>query len=81
MATSPAAGAGSGKPCPLCGRPAQARFAPFCSHRCRLRDLAHWIGGDEPYVIPGRPLLAGEGEAPPPQDEAGGSRRHRDGER
>ena len=52
--------AGDGTPCPICGQPAQARFKPFCCDRCRLRDLAHWIGGDEPYAIPGRQLLPGE---------------------
>ncbi|MBC6441375.1 MAG: DNA gyrase inhibitor YacG [Rhodospirillales bacterium] len=43
-------------PCPICGTPAQPAFRPFCSDRCRMRDLAHWVGGDEPYVIPGPPL-------------------------
>ena len=58
MATPSPAGAGT--PCPICGQPAQAGFKPFCCDRCRLRDLAHWIGGDEPYAIPGRQLLPGE---------------------
>lgn len=44
-------------PCPLCGKPAAQEFQPFCSNRCKLRDLAHWLGGDEPYVIPGEPLI------------------------
>ena len=68
MATpSPASAA----PCPICGQPAQPPFKPFCGHRCRLRDLAHWIGGDEPYAIPGRQLFPDEIEALLPPGEAG----------
>jgi len=48
------------KPCPICGQPPEPRFKPFCSDRCRMRDLAHWVGGDEPYVIPG-PSMVPEG--------------------
>ena len=51
--------------CPLCGKPCGPEFRPFCSKRCKLRDLAHWLGGDEPYVIPGEPysgLLDENGE-------------------
>ncbi|MBT6205272.1 MAG: DNA gyrase inhibitor YacG [Rhodospirillaceae bacterium] len=47
-------------PCPICGNRAEKRYKPFCSDRCRMRDLAHWIGADEPYVIPG-PSLVPEG--------------------
>ena len=43
-------------PCPLCGKPPVSEFGPFCSKRCKLRDLAHWLGGDDPYVIAGEPL-------------------------
>jgi endogenous inhibitor of DNA gyrase (YacG/DUF329 family) len=39
------------KPCPVCGRPAQAAFRPFCSPRCRHVDLGRWLSGA--YVIPG----------------------------
>jgi endogenous inhibitor of DNA gyrase (YacG/DUF329 family) len=45
-------------PCAMCGKPAGPAFLPFCSKRCKLRDLARWLGGDEPYVIPGEPLSA-----------------------
>ncbi|MCH7487553.1 MAG: DNA gyrase inhibitor YacG [Proteobacteria bacterium] len=38
------------RPCPLCGRPAVARFRPFCSRRCADGDLGKWIAGD--YRIP-----------------------------
>ena len=39
------------KPCPLCGKPAAARHAPFCSRGCKDRDLLKWLG--EGYRIPG----------------------------
>jgi endogenous inhibitor of DNA gyrase (YacG/DUF329 family) len=39
--------------CAHCGKPAEARFAPFCSARCQQVDLGHWLKGN--YVIPGRP--------------------------
>jgi hypothetical protein len=38
------------KPCPICGKPAQARFRAFCSSRCQTIDLARWIGGN--YRVP-----------------------------
>ena len=37
-------------PCPICGKPAQPRFRPFCSARCQTIDLARWIGGN--YRVP-----------------------------
>jgi endogenous inhibitor of DNA gyrase (YacG/DUF329 family) len=37
--------------CPECSKPAEARFAPFCSSRCQQIDLGRWLKGD--YVIPG----------------------------
>jgi hypothetical protein len=39
--------------CPLCGKPATAEFAPFCSRGCKDRDLLKWLG--EGYRIPGPP--------------------------
>lgn len=36
--------------CPICGKPAVARFRPFCSARCADVDLARWFRGD--YRIP-----------------------------
>ncbi len=40
------------KPCPICGKPAQPRFRPFCTARCADVDLNRWLSGS--YVIPGR---------------------------
>ena len=39
------------KPCPLCGQPPSPDHAPFCSRRCKDRDLLKWLG--EGYRIPG----------------------------
>jgi uncharacterized protein len=40
------------KPCPICGKPAEARLAPFCSPRCADIDLNRWFAGV--YAIPAR---------------------------
>jgi len=37
--------------CPTCGKPAAARYRPFCSKRCADVDLSRWLGGG--YVVPG----------------------------
>ncbi|MEX6724745.1 DNA gyrase inhibitor YacG [Parapedomonas caeni] len=39
--------------CPLCGKPAQAAFQPFCSAGCRDRDLLKWLNED--YRVPAGP--------------------------
>ena len=44
-ADSPAA-----KRCPICGKPAEQRFRPFCSKRCADVDLNRWLSGV--YAIP-----------------------------
>lgn len=36
--------------CPICARPSIAQLAPFCSDRCRDRDLLNWL--DERYRVP-----------------------------
>jgi uncharacterized protein len=39
------------KPCPICGKPRNPRYAPFCSRRCADVDLGRWLKGT--YAIPG----------------------------
>jgi endogenous inhibitor of DNA gyrase (YacG/DUF329 family) len=39
-----------GRPCPICGKPAQAKHKPFCSARCGLIDLGRWLDGK--YAVP-----------------------------
>jgi hypothetical protein len=51
------------RPCPICAKPAEPRFKPFCSARCADVDLNRWLSGS--YAIPGRPAEdeAGEGDS------------------
>jgi endogenous inhibitor of DNA gyrase (YacG/DUF329 family) len=44
--------------CPICKKPAEARYRPFCSRRCADVDLQRWFSGG--YAIP-----AAEDEADP----------------
>jgi endogenous inhibitor of DNA gyrase (YacG/DUF329 family) len=39
-------------PCPICRRPAEEAFKPFCSRRCRDVDLHRWMAGV--YAIPAK---------------------------
>lgn len=50
------------KPCSICGKPAVARFKPFCSARCADIDLGRWLKGS--YVIPGERVDVAEEGAP-----------------
>ena len=36
--------------CPICGKPAEQRFRPFCSRRCADVDLNRWLSGV--YAVP-----------------------------
>ena len=37
-------------PCLICKNPVVPQFQPFCSERCKMIDLGHWLKGT--YVIP-----------------------------
>ena len=39
--------------CPICSKPTDPQYRPFCSRRCADVDLARWLRGD--YAIPGEP--------------------------
>lgn len=41
--------ASAGK-CPICGKPTQAEYRPFCSRRCADVDLNRWLS--DGYAIP-----------------------------
>ena len=41
------------KTCPICKKARSEEFYPFCSSRCRDRDLSQWFG--DGYSVPGRP--------------------------
>ncbi len=36
--------------CPICGKPSQPRYRPFCSRRCADVDLGKWLTGQ--YALP-----------------------------
>jgi uncharacterized protein len=54
--------------CPICSKPTEQKFNPFCSKRCADVDLSRWLKGS--YAIPGRPA-EDEGEATPGSQESG----------
>ena len=55
--------------CPICKKRfsyeslRSARYFPFCSKRCKLIDLGHWL--DEEYIVPG----SEEEDAAKPKEE------------
>lgn len=55
------------RPCPVCRKPVNwetAKARPFCSERCRTRDLGAWSA--ESYRVPENPALEdGEGWSGP----------------
>ena len=52
--------------CPICKKPADPAYRPFCSRRCADVDLGRWLKGS--YAIPG-PLI--EEDSPPRDDDDG----------
>jgi endogenous inhibitor of DNA gyrase (YacG/DUF329 family) len=38
------------KRCPICGKPREERYRPFCSRRCADVDLHRWLSGR--YAVP-----------------------------
>lgn len=52
--------------CPICGDPAAPDTAPFCSRRCKDRDLLQWLG--EGYRMPGAPIDEEALDRPPNPD-------------
>ncbi|MET0606061.1 MAG: DNA gyrase inhibitor YacG [Beijerinckiaceae bacterium] len=50
-------------PCPICGKPRDERFRPFCSKRCADIDLNRWLKGG--YVIPASNDSDEDGDQPP----------------
>ncbi len=48
----------SPRKCPICGKPADVMFRPFCSRRCADVDLHRWFSGA--YAVP---AVKDEGEA------------------
>ncbi|MGB3470751.1 MAG: DNA gyrase inhibitor YacG [Erythrobacter sp.] len=42
----------------MCKRARSEQFSPFCSQRCKDRDLAQWFG--DGYAVPSRPASPDE---------------------
>ncbi len=38
------------RPCPICKKPSQVKYHPFCSNRCAQVDLGRWLNGS--YAVP-----------------------------
>ncbi len=45
-------------PCPICRKPMQTKYRPFCSPRCADIDLGRWF--TESYAVPAAPPDADE---------------------
>lgn len=56
--------------CPICEKPADQRFRPFCSRRCADVDLGRWLTGG--YAIPASP----DPDADPDADAGGEAASH-----
>ena len=52
--------------CPICGKPFDPRFRPFCSKRCADVDLQRWFAGVS--TVPGEDHAEAD-PAPPTDDE------------
>jgi endogenous inhibitor of DNA gyrase (YacG/DUF329 family) len=49
--------------CSVCGKPRQEAHTPFCSARCRDRDLMQWLS--DGYALPGPPADDGDAQERP----------------
>lgn len=54
-------------PCPICSKPADPAYRPFCSKRCADVDLQRWLTGS--YVIPGMEGETDEASGPEGEDQ------------
>jgi len=49
--------------CPICKKPPEKAFRPFCSRRCADLDLGRWMMGS--YAIPSDEPLDEDADFPP----------------
>jgi uncharacterized protein len=52
----------SARVCPICGKPVDEAFKPFCSKRCADIDLNRWLSGV--YMVPAKEDEDEDGERP-----------------
>ena len=67
-ATSPLCAVRIAAKCPICGKPADLKYRPFCSKRCADIDLGRWLKEGYRFETDENP---GDEEAP---GEGGGGR-------
>ena len=48
--------------CPICSKPRNAEVTPFCSARCKDRDLVRWL--DDGYALPGPAVPLADDDEP-----------------
>ncbi len=46
--------------CPVCQKPTEKNYRPFCSKRCADVDLGRWFNGS--YAVPGEPVGLGDAD-------------------
>lgn len=54
--------------CPICAKPSEPDYRPFCSKRCADIDLGRWF--NESYSIPANES-EGESDTPVPEESPG----------
>ncbi len=63
-ASTPGTGPARTVACPACGKKCEFEpcnpWRPFCSQRCRTRDLGAWAS--EGYRVPGKPVEGDSGD-------------------
>ena len=64
---------GNAGKCPICSRPTEPKYRPFCSRRCADVDLSRWLRGA--YAIPAKPDDDEDGESREPTPAADALRR------
>jgi len=47
--------------CPICKKPIDPQYRPFCSKRCAEIDLGRWL--TESYAVPARPASEDDEES------------------
>lgn len=52
--------------CPICGKPPEPKYRPFCSKHCADIDLGRWLKGS--YRIPGTEPVPDPAPGPPGED-------------
>ena len=58
----------AGARCPICGKPTDQAFRPFCSKRCADIDLNRWLSGV--YAVPVKEDEDEDGERPADNGES-----------